>query len=135
MPFAMNQLPGSASAQGAMGEGLERPFDIDFGPDGALYLTDYGVARVNLDKMRAEQPPYDFPPATGTIWKITSTAAQPAPPTATVVTPTQPPGDTVPDMPKTGDSFGLLLSLLVVTLGLTFVGVGWLMRRLTVRVK
>jgi|GEM_PF-220030 len=157
MPFAMNQLPGSASAQGAMGEGLERPFDIDFGPDGAMYVSDYGVARVDLDKMRAEQPPYDFPPATGTIWKITparaqptAPAAQPTPPAATppaaqptatqrpAAQPTatrrptgQPPIMQPPNMPKTGlpSLDTSLLALLTATVGLVLLGAGWRLRR------
>jgi glucose/arabinose dehydrogenase len=113
MPFAMNLLPGSASAQGAKGEGLERPFDIDFGPDGALYVTDYGIAMVDLDKMRAEQPPYTFPPATGAVWRIAPLS-----------------GGGVVGMPRTGFGFDpSLLALLAGLSGLALLGAGWQIRR------
>jgi glucose/arabinose dehydrogenase len=68
VPFAQNAMPGAASQQMAMGQGLERPFDVKFGPDGAMYIVDYGVARINP---ASEGPPYEFPPATGVIWKVT----------------------------------------------------------------
>lgn len=100
-----------------MGEGLERPFDIDFGPDGAMYISDFGVAKVSLDRIRAEQPPYEFPPATGAVWKIT------------------PAGGGMVGMPRTGDSFGLLLALLVGALGLSLVGAGWRLQRREVPIK
>ncbi len=41
VPFARNAMPSPASAQGAPGMGLERPFDVKFGPDGAMYIVDY----------------------------------------------------------------------------------------------
>ena len=70
VPFAQTAKPGPASAQMAMGMGLERPFDVKFGPDGAMYIVDYGVARINP---ASEGTPYAFPPETGIIWKITPT--------------------------------------------------------------
>ena len=73
VPFVRNARPGPASAQGAMGQGLERPFGVRFGPDGALYIVDYGVARINPALAAQGKPPYEFPPATGAIWKVTRT--------------------------------------------------------------
>jgi len=70
MPFAQNAMPGPASLQMAMGMGLERPFDVKFGPDGAMYITDYGVVRINP---ASEGDPYEFPPETGVIWRVTRT--------------------------------------------------------------
>jgi len=70
VPFVRNARPGPASAQGAQGQGLERPFDAKFGPDGALYIVDYGIARINP----ALAPPYEFPPGTGAIWRVTGQA-------------------------------------------------------------
>jgi hypothetical protein len=35
-----------------------------------MYIVDYGVARINP---ASEGGPYEFPPATGAIWKITPT--------------------------------------------------------------
>ena len=73
MPFIRNAMPGPASAQGAPGAGIERPFDVKFGPDGAMYIVDYGIARVNFARVAQGQVPYDFPPFTGAIWKVTRT--------------------------------------------------------------
>lgn len=70
-PFAQNAKLGSpASEQMAMGMGLERPFDVKCGPDGAMYIADYGVARINP---ASEGTPYEFPPETGVIWPVTPT--------------------------------------------------------------
>ena len=49
--------------------GLERPFDVKFGPDGALYISDYGVVNVNPEQM----PPYQQMAETGAIWRVTRT--------------------------------------------------------------
>ncbi len=73
MPFVRNAMPGPASAQGAPGAGIERPFDVKFGPDGAMYIVDYGIARINFARVAQGQVPYDFPPFTGAIWKVTRT--------------------------------------------------------------
>ena len=70
-PFVRNVRSGPASMQMAMGAGLERPFDVKFGPDGAMYIVDYGVANVNMARVAMGQVPYEFPPGTGAIWKVT----------------------------------------------------------------
>ncbi len=70
-PFIHNTTPLPASEQGAPGQGLERPFDVRFGPDGAMYIVDYGQARVNFARIKLGQVPYEFPPQTGAIWKVT----------------------------------------------------------------
>ena len=67
IPFVRNAQPGPASAQGAKGEGIERPFDVQFGPDGAMYIVDYGVVTIDFSKA----PPYAYQPGTGAIWKVT----------------------------------------------------------------
>ncbi len=69
-PFVRNAQRGPASEQGAMGMGLERPYYVKFGPDGAMYIVDYGIARINPPSMGT---PYEFPPNTGIIWKVTRT--------------------------------------------------------------
>ncbi|MDP9365832.1 MAG: hypothetical protein M3Q10_16695, partial [Chloroflexota bacterium] len=69
--FAGNAGGGPASEQDAPGEGLERPFDVRFGPDGAMYVVDYGAARINLARIQQGQLPYEFPPQTGAVWRIT----------------------------------------------------------------
>jgi sugar lactone lactonase YvrE len=69
VPFVRNAKPGPASAQGAAGRGIERPFDVKFGPDGAMYIADYGIVRINP---ASPGDPYEFPPGTGAIWKVTS---------------------------------------------------------------
>lgn len=70
-PFVRNVKPGPASAQGAAGRGLERPIDVKFGPDGALYIVDSGVARVDPARAAEHTAPYEFVPHTGAIWKVT----------------------------------------------------------------
>ncbi|HEV7265205.1 MAG TPA: hypothetical protein VGN83_09830 [Falsiroseomonas sp.] len=69
-PLVWNASPGPASGQGAEGQGLERPFDVQFGPDGALYITDYGVVRIEMPP-RGDKPPYRPQPGTGAIWRVT----------------------------------------------------------------
>jgi len=71
IPFLRNAKRGPASAQEAAGQGLERPFGVRFGPDGAMYISDYGVARVNPARAAQGQVPYEFPPQTGAVWKVT----------------------------------------------------------------
>jgi glucose/arabinose dehydrogenase len=68
--FAANPRPGTASNQGAKGRGLERPFDVAFGPDGAMYIADFGLVEVTPGG-------YIWTPETGRIWKVTRTGNQP----------------------------------------------------------
>lgn len=65
--FVANVSEGAASAQGMEGKGLDRPFDVKFGPDDAMYIVDYGVVTVDMSK----KDPYVFKENTGAIWKIT----------------------------------------------------------------
>jgi glucose/arabinose dehydrogenase len=46
---------------------IARPFDVQFGPDGAMYIVDYGVVNVDMSL----KPPYAYQPGTGGIWKVT----------------------------------------------------------------
>ncbi len=70
VPIAQNVRRGPASALGEPGMGLERPFGVRFGPDGALYIVDFGIARVNQAAAAEGRPPYDFPRETGAVWRI-----------------------------------------------------------------
>ncbi|MBZ9731615.1 hypothetical protein LB467_18160 [Salegentibacter sp. JZCK2] len=65
--FATNTGDGPASFLGMKGKGLERPFDVKFGPDGAMYIVDYGVVTIDLSK----SPPVVYDENSGAIWKIT----------------------------------------------------------------
>ncbi len=58
---------GPASRFGMAGKGLDRPFDVKFGPDGAMYIVDYGVVTIDFSKA----PPYSYDVNSGAIWKIT----------------------------------------------------------------
>jgi putative cell wall-binding protein/glucose/arabinose dehydrogenase len=78
IPFLSNVRRGPASEQGAPGMGLERPFDVKFGPDGAMYIADYGAARINRARAAEGKFPYEFPPETGAIWRVTPSGTQPA---------------------------------------------------------
>jgi hypothetical protein len=59
--------------------GINRPLQVLFGPDGALYLVDYGAVRDfgQSDPRSKFRGPKDGPlpqiPGTGTIFKITRT--------------------------------------------------------------
>ena len=70
-PFVRNVEAGPASRQGARLEGIERPIDVKFGPDGAMYVVDYGIANVNTARIEQGQVPYEFPPETGAVWRVT----------------------------------------------------------------
>jgi glucose/arabinose dehydrogenase len=72
MPFVRNAQPGPASAQNAQGQGLDRPFEVEFGPDDALYIVDYGVVVIDMSlKEQQNEPPYREMAGTGAIWKVT----------------------------------------------------------------
>lgn len=70
-PFVWNTQPGPASMHDAQGQGLDRPFEVEFGPDGALYIVDYGVVKIDKSLMEQGEPPYREVPGTGVIWKVT----------------------------------------------------------------
>ena len=65
--FVGNVQPGPASEQGGARKGIEHPFGVKFGPDGALYIVDYGV--VELDRSQ-QGVPFKFKAGTGVIWKV-----------------------------------------------------------------
>lgn len=72
-PFVSNAQPGPASEQEAQGQGMERPFDVTFGADGAMYIVDYGVVTIDMSLTEEGKPPYAYQAGTGTVWKVTST--------------------------------------------------------------
>ncbi|MBW3634861.1 MAG: sugar dehydrogenase [Armatimonadetes bacterium] len=69
-PFIQNEKPGPASEQGIHGEGIERPYDVKFGPDGAMYIVDFSSHRVNLHRIAEGHFPVEFDRKTGMIWKV-----------------------------------------------------------------
>ncbi|MEX1184184.1 MAG: sugar dehydrogenase [Gemmatimonadota bacterium] len=68
VPFVRNRAGGPASGAGAAGQGMERPFNLRFAPDGSLYIVDYGVVRFDPAN---EESPVQFPPRTGAVWRVT----------------------------------------------------------------
>ncbi len=60
-PFLRNRHPGPASAHGS--GGVERPVDVKFGPDGSMYVLDFGVSTVDVQK----QLSYG---RTGVLWRV-----------------------------------------------------------------
>jgi glucose/arabinose dehydrogenase len=60
--FITNKEAGQASRHNA--GGLEHPSDVTFGPDGAMYIADWGIARVSTDGLKLEEN-------SGVIWKVT----------------------------------------------------------------
>jgi glucose/arabinose dehydrogenase len=65
--FIMNETPGQASRHS--GGGLEHPSDVTFGPDGAMYIADWGVARVSEKGLVLAHD-------TGVIWKVSPGKAE-----------------------------------------------------------
>jgi glucose/arabinose dehydrogenase len=47
--------------------GLERPFDVQFGPDDAMYIVDYGQVEIDMP----QTPPYVYNEKSGIIWRVT----------------------------------------------------------------
>lgn len=62
-------LPGSE--QNSLGRGIERPFSVRFGPDGAMYIVDYGQVKIDPSRIAQGREPYAYVPGTGIIWKVT----------------------------------------------------------------
>jgi hypothetical protein len=63
--FLINKSGKPASATG--GGGLERPIQLEYAPDGSLYLVDFGVINITEKGMNAT-------PNTGVVWRVTRTA-------------------------------------------------------------
>jgi glucose/arabinose dehydrogenase len=61
--FLANENSGTASTHS--GGGLEHPSDVTFGPDGAMYVTDWGVAHITVDGLKLE-------PNSGVVWRVTA---------------------------------------------------------------
>jgi glucose/arabinose dehydrogenase len=59
--FITNAIPGEASKHGL--GGLEHPSDVTFGPDGAMYIADWGLARISTDGLKLD-------PGSGVIWRV-----------------------------------------------------------------
>jgi glucose/arabinose dehydrogenase len=73
-PFIHNAKPGPASEQGALGMGIERPYDVKFGPDGAMYIVDFGQHAIVLRHIEHGHLPFEWPERTGAIWKVTKSS-------------------------------------------------------------
>lgn len=58
--FAMNSSGVAASATN--GGGFERPTDVKFGPDGSMYIADFGLEQ--------GEDVHGFAPQTGLIWRV-----------------------------------------------------------------
>lgn len=69
-PFVQNEQVGPGSTQGKPGEGIERPYDVKFGPDGAMYIVDFGSLRVNLNNIAKGKFPVQFDAGTGMLWRV-----------------------------------------------------------------
>ena len=69
--FVQNVQVGPGSTQGKLGEGIERPYDVKFGPDGAMYIVDFGSLRVNLHNIAKGKFPVQFDQETGMVWRVT----------------------------------------------------------------
>lgn len=63
--FLVNQAKGPATAQ--RGGGLERPFRLEWGPDGALYVVDLGIVSVSEHEGKTYANAHA---STGVVWRI-----------------------------------------------------------------
>lgn len=70
-PFIQNEKTGPASQQGKPGEGIERPYDVKFGPDGSMYIVDFGSHRPSLKRIAKGHFPIEFDRESGVLWKVT----------------------------------------------------------------
>jgi hypothetical protein len=61
-PLLANMKAGPATS--SRGGGLERPVQAEWGPDGALYVLDYGVITIAGDRLNSHG-------RTGVIWRVT----------------------------------------------------------------
>ena len=61
-------MPGSE--QNSLGRAIERPFSVRFGPDGAMYIVDYGQVKIDPSRKAENREPYAYIPNTGIIWKV-----------------------------------------------------------------
>lgn len=68
--FVQNEKTGPASQQGQLGEGIERPYDVKFGPDGAMYIVDFGSNRTNLKRIADGHFPIEFDKESGMVWRV-----------------------------------------------------------------
>jgi glucose/arabinose dehydrogenase len=68
--FIQNEKSGPGSQQGQLGEGIERPYDVKFGPDGAMYIVDFGSNRTSLKRIAEGHFPIEFDRGTGMVWRV-----------------------------------------------------------------
>lgn len=68
-PFASNKLPGPHYIN--RGGGFDRPSDLVFGPDGSLYVVDWGSSTLSSEGLK-------LVPLTGAIWRIYKSDTQQA---------------------------------------------------------
>ena len=66
-----NRLPGPSTAW--RGRGLERPLQLEWGPDGALYVLDHGVITA---AQTANGPALNASLGTGVIWRLAARAGK-----------------------------------------------------------
>lgn len=66
--FLSNKLPGPAYIN--MSEGLNRPSDVVFAPDGSMYVVDWGAAKFTEEGL-------ELVPGTGAIWRVYPDSMQP----------------------------------------------------------
>jgi glucose/arabinose dehydrogenase len=69
-PFLSNVIPGE-STEHLLG-GLEHPSDVTFGPDGSMYVADWGTFRDTLEGLELE-------PNSGVVWRVSYASGAAAP--------------------------------------------------------
>lgn len=64
--FITNKIPGQASKHNA--GGFDHPSAVTFGPDGSMYITDWGAAQVTAQGL-------EVLPGTGAVWRVVKSSA------------------------------------------------------------
>jgi glucose/arabinose dehydrogenase len=82
--FATNVIPGPSYI--AQHKGFNRPSDVVFGPDNAMYVVDFGAGTVDEEGLK-------FVPHTGTIWRIYPEALSAKRPNGPIEVPLSPASD------------------------------------------
>lgn len=63
VPFIINKSGFAASYTG--GGGLERPIDVVFGPDGSMYIADFGMSKPTIEGQESK-----YIPGSGVVWRV-----------------------------------------------------------------
>jgi glucose/arabinose dehydrogenase len=108
--FVKNDLPGPAYLNGS--EGLNRPSDVLFGPDGSLYIVDWGAATLDTSGLK-------LVPRTGVIWRVFKEGQAPLYSSGAAIIPSgaNPPEQIKPMVPNVPETYRMASGTLALLIG------------------